>query len=273
MNGRDILIYLSIKYQGNWEKIFLDIKNRKKDFTSDEVKEAVASVKSKVVTIIDREYPEAFKNQQKPPFVLYYYGDLSLLDNPKRNIAVIGSRKNSDYGREMTIKITSDIAKHFIIVSGLARGIDAIAHQTAINSGGKTVAILGSGIDYCYPRENIDLYKRIKEEHLLISEYPNNTEPNKENFPMRNRIIAMASDCVVLTEGHMRSGSFITIGYALNKGSEICCVPYLANQDSACNRLIKEGARLVETADDVFDEIGFIPPKPAEPVHDDEELD
>lgn len=269
MNGRDVLIYLSIKYEGDWNAIYSDIKGRKKNFTSDDVAQAVASVKSKVVTIIDRDYPEAFKNQYKPPFVIYYYGDLSLLDNSKKNIAVIGSRLNSDYGRQMTIKLTSEIAKHFVIVSGLAKGIDAIGHQTAINSGGKTVAVLGSGIDNCYPKENLDLYKRIKEEHLLISEYPGMTEPKKENFPMRNRIIAMAADCVLLTEGGIRSGSYITVGYALNRGCEICCVPYEANIGSACNRLIKEGARLVETAQDIYDEIGFIPPK--EEVSEEEE--
>lgn len=258
MEGRDILIYLSIKRNGDWDKIYEDIK-RKKQVSKEEVEEVVALVKSKSITILDDEYPSYLKQIYKPPFVLYYYGDISLISNLEKNISVVGSRNCSSYGEKQTIRLTKEISSYFNIVSGLAKGVDFHAHKTCIENNGKTIAVLGSGIDNCYPIENIDLYNIIKSNHLLISEYPSCVAPDKSQFPMRNRLIAALSRCLLVTEAYYKSGTSITVSHALAFGHEICCVPYPVGEKSACNLLIKDGARLTESGQDIYDEINFKP--------------
>lgn len=255
MTGRDILIYLAMKYKGNWDDIYGAIK-RKEPIDDMAFTNLLATLKANAITIIDKNYPDHLKQAHKPPFVLFYYGDLSLLDHPQETVAFIGSRKASEYGKKMARLIVSDLAKKMVIVSGMAKGIDTVAHETAINAKGKTIAVLGSGIDYCYPRENIELYRSIKENHLLISEYPNRVEPDHSQFPLRNRIIAMLAKSVVVGEADLKSGTLITVSYALSQGRDVCCVPYPADISSACNSLIKQGAKLVENANDVYEEMG-----------------
>ena len=133
----------------------------------------------------------------------------------------------------------------------MAKGIDSVAHITSIHHGGRTIAVLGSGIDYCYPWENLELYKIIKEKGLVISEHPNIIPPEPENFPMRNRIIAGLAKGILITEAKKRSGTLITVNFGQSLSKEIMCVPYPCYEDSGCNQLIKEGAYLVEDADDV----------------------
>ncbi|HOF53719.1 MAG: DNA-processing protein DprA [Bacilli bacterium] len=256
MTGRDILIYLAIKYKGNWDDIYGAIK-RKEPIDDASFNDLLATLKANAITIIDKNYPDHLKQTHKPPFVLFYYGDLSLIEHPQETVAFIGSRKASDYGKKMTRIIVTDLAKKMIIVSGMAKGIDAVAHETAINVKGKTIAVLGSGIDYCYPRENLELYKIMKENHLVISEYPNRVEPDHSQFPLRNRIIAMLAKSVVVGEADLKSGTLITVSYALSQGRDVCCVPYPADASSACNSLIKQGAKLVENANDVYEEMGI----------------
>lgn len=256
LKTRDILAYIAIKKEGDWDAIMNwidDYKNNTVD--DDEAMEVLSQIKYNYVTIADDEYPTCLKNIYHPPFVLFYYGDISLLKycQDYDAVAVIGSRKNSDYGAEMTRKIVRGVAKKYLIVSGLAKGIDAIASETAIAVGGKTIAVLGSGIDYCYPAENYDLYKKIKENQLVVSEYPGRVTPLPDRFPLRNRIIAGLVDTVVVTEAGNISGTSITVTLALQSGRTIMCVPYPADKGSACNRLIKEGAFLVETPEDVFE--------------------
>ena len=169
---------------------------------------------------------------------------------------MVGSRKHSDYGEKMTTDIGGDLAKRgYVIVSGLARGIDSIAHKAAIDSGGSTIAILGSGIDVCYPPENQDLYDEIKNNHLLISEYPNDVQPDSYRFPIRNRLIAGLSKTLVVTEASYCSGTLITAMLALQGNTDVMCVPYEAGRQSECNRLISHGAYLVESADDVIEQM------------------
>lgn len=257
MRGRDILIYLSLKYEGDWDKIYQAIK-RKEPINANLYKELITTLKSDAVTIIDPYYPEHLKQCYKPPFVLYYYGDFSLLNKVDDTVAIVGSRKASDYGKKMTRLLVGDLAKRMIVLSGLARGIDATAHQSAINISGRTIAILGSGIDYCYPKENRELYEAIKKEHLLLSEYPNDVVPKPKNFPFRNRLIAILAKSLVVTEASMKSGTLITVSHALSYGRDICCVPYPGDVFSACNSLIKQGAKLVENARDVYEEMGLV---------------
>lgn len=259
MESRELLIYLSYINGGHWTKIFDIIKAKKLEYKEEDIKKVVNSIKSNVVTTLDKEYPEILKSISMPPFVIYYYGDISLLDNYYKNISVVGSRKSSKYGEDTTYDIVKGLAENgYTIVSGLAKGIDSVAHKAAIAGGGKTIAVLGSGIDYCYPYENFELYKEIKKNHLIISEYPGFDAPSPEQFPERNRLVAGLSSTILVGEAGVRSGTFITVADGLIHGRNICCIPYPANVNSACNKLIKEGATLVETAQDVIDELPII---------------
>ena len=245
---RDYLIYYSLKYNGDYQKVKRAIIDRE-DMTDEEF----PPIKSGVVTFDDEDYPDYLKRINDPPLVLYYYGDISLLKNIDKHVGVIGSRNFSEYGKEATENIVSGIAKDTVIVSGLAYGIDAIAHACAINNKGKTIAVLGSGIDVCYPPENQELYEKIKKNHLVISEYPGLTQPSPDKFPFRNRIIAQLSKCVLITEAYARSGTSITANFALMLGRTVCCVPYPVGKNSFCNKFINQGAFLVEGPEDVLE--------------------
>lgn len=260
MKGRDVLAYLALKHKGDWDLIYKDIHDRVSIANEEEALKEISKIKSNYVTILDDDYPRCLKVNYKPPFILFYYGDLSLIKNNDKFAAVIGTRNCSSYGVEMTEKIVSDIAKDVVVVSGLARGIDSVAHRSAISSGGKTIAVLGSGIEYCYPKENKFLYDEIKNNHLILSEYPLMTEPNKENFPFRNRIISALSNVIVVVEASYKSGTSTTVGWALELGKQVCCVPHLAGKGSLCNKLISEGAQLIESGKDVLMEIGQTQP-------------
>ena len=251
--ARDVLICLSVLEGGDWNRILRRV--QKNELPSDEEIDAIMKgLKCKCLTYVDAEYPQWLKMMRCPPFVLFYYGDISLLlKEPEKCLAVIGSREYSEYGANATREIVKDVAKELVIVSGLAKGIDTIAAETAIAHGGKTIAILGSGIDNCYPLENIPLYNQIKSQHLLISEYPGKTTPDSYHFPFRNRLIAYLSKCILVTEAGERSGTSITVNWGLCSGKNIMCIPYPFGVSSACHRLIKEGALLVENGNDVLE--------------------
>jgi DNA processing protein len=166
---------------------------------------------------------------------------------------MVGSRNYSAYGEKMTRSIASGLAQAgYVIVSGMAIGIDTIAQNEAIENGGGTVAVLGSGIDYCYPARNKKLYEHLKNYHLVISEYPGDIVPESRFFPIRNRIIAGISKTLVITEAEPLSGTSTTAALALNGNTDVMCVPYLAGSHSECNRLIAAGATLVEEVEDVI---------------------
>ncbi len=255
MNARQILLYLSLKYEGNWEDIYDAIK-RKEPINEDDMLIEISKIKSNVTTLIDDDYPLYLKCIYKPPFVLYYYGDLSLVADIRKCVSYIGTRQMTGYGEEMTRKIVSELSKEKAIVSGLARGIDTVAHETALNHGGKTIGIMGCGIDTYYPKENKQLVERMKKDCLVISEYPGSCEPAKSQFPERNRLIAAMSQVTIVGEApNARSGTLITVRHALEMGRDVMCVPFPANSSSMCNRLIKEGASLVENAEDILQEL------------------
>ena len=254
--GRELLLYLALKHNGEWEKIFYDIKERT-PLNNEDIKQKLSSFNTPYIKIIDEDYPIALKKVYKPPFVIFYYGDISLLN--KRCLAVVGSRDCSQYGVEATIKIIKELENNLVIVSGLAKGIDATAHRAIINCGGKTIAVLGCGIDYCYPSENIELYKEIKKNHLIISEYPYSSAPQKHWFPFRNRLIAaLGENLLVIEAKETISGTYHTIRAALELGKDIFCIPTMINQQSLTNRLIQEGAFLVENGRDILIEMKII---------------
>ena len=254
MNGKQILIGLSIKFEGNWEKIYQAIMSKDTGNLYSYYDE-FAKARCNAVTIFDENYPQILKQIYNPPFVLFYYGDIALAHNPSKCISIIGSRKPTTYGTKMATKLSNELSKSFVIVSGLAKGIDGISHQGAIDAHNKTIAVIGSGIDYCYPSVNDLLYQEIKKNHLLLSEYFGKVKPDQNHFPARNRIIAGLSKAVLIVEARNHSGTSITANYALSFSRTVLAVPDRADTDSACNRLIKEGAVLVESAQDVIEEL------------------
>lgn len=231
----------------------------KKVLNSKEFKEELLFIekqKIKVITILDEDYPSNLKNIYAAPALLYVKG--SLLKNDSIALSVVGSREASDYGLKAAERLSFDMAKYKItVVSGLARGIDTHSHIGALKGGGRTIAVLGSGLDVIYPPENIRLYQRIKDKGAVISEFPVFTPPNRQNFPRRNRIISGLSLGVVVVEAKRRSGSLITADLALEQGREVFALPGNAGSltSQGTNHLIRQGAKLIENLDDIIEEL------------------
>jgi DNA processing protein len=209
----------------------------------------------RVVTWSDASYPELLRQIHDPPLLLFVLGELSERD--AYAVAVVGSRDASPYGRQMTALLCEGLAAHGItIVSGLARGIDAAAHAAALRAGGRTIAVLGSGIDVIYPSEHHRLHMQIAAHGAVVSEYLMGTPPDAENFPGRNRIISGVSLGAVVVEATERSGSLITAQYAAEQGREVFAVPGpVGARSRGPHRLLRDGAGLVESAEDVLREI------------------
>jgi DNA processing protein len=195
------------------------------------------------------------------PSELWYVGQLDVLDAPA--VAIVGSRAASFVALEMARSLAMDLAARGVtIVSGLARGVDSAAHRGALSQG-RTVGVLGSGIDVIYPPEHRDLARDVAATGLLVSEYPPGTAPHAGQFPMRNRIISGLSRAVVVIEAHERSGSLITARFALQQGREVMAVPGnpLSGRSRGAHALIRDGAKIVECADDILEELGLVPPR------------
>lgn len=210
------------------------------------------------ITVYDDEYPYKLKCIEDAPFGIFYMGKLP--DDNRPSVAIIGARACSSYGRNCATKIASDLAFNGIqIISGMAYGIDSISQTAALNSGGYSAAILGTGIDVCYPASSLKLYNDLKEKGCVISEYPMGEKGNAWHFPLRNRIISGLSDIVLVVEAKQRSGSLITVDYALNQGKEVFAVPGRINDvlSYSCNRLISQGAQVATNADDILTALSF----------------
>ncbi len=217
----------------------------------------------KPLFIFNDEYPSRLKEIADPPFLLYTRGNVNW---EQMMIGVVGSRNMTDYGVQTTEKIASDLAANgVIVVSGLALGIDAVAHQATINEGGQTVAVLGNGIDRVFPSTNFALANDILEHGAIISEYPCGVSPAKHTFPARNRIISGLCQGLVVTEAAEGSGSLITARSALEQNREVFAVPgSIFNLNSVgTNSLIKMGAHPITSVQDIFDEFGISHPEVA----------
>ncbi len=251
MKIKNLLKGISYFYGGKWEEVYKSIKTNNNPIPTSNLTEDMLE-KLSAITILDVDkYSIRLKQIDKPPFVLYYKGDISLILKD-HILAVVGSRENSDYGKECCNQLLKNLKPDTVIISGLARGIDTYAHMAALKNGYKTIAVLGSGIDNIYPQNNRDLVDKIVENGgLILSEYPGLVEPEKENFIARNRIIAGLCTGLLLVESYARSGALNTCLDALNYGKGIGCVPTEIGKYSNCNKLIKEGAQLVENSTDV----------------------
>ncbi len=226
---------------------------------SEKLKEEYHILKEKGIRFLtkeDEEYPDKLRSIYAAPFSLYVKG--SLPAKGSKCLSVIGARDCSQYGREMARYLAGAVAKEGIaVISGLARGIDTYSHQGALSAGGLTYAVLGCGIDTCYPRENIGLYMEIQQQGGILSEYAPGIKPFAGNFPMRNRIISGLSDGILIIEARMKSGSLITVDMGLDQGKDIYALPGRATDplSDGCNNLIKLGAKPVTSPKDILEDM------------------
>ncbi|MCM2674750.1 DNA-processing protein DprA [Alkalicoccobacillus plakortidis] len=209
-----------------------------------------------VLTYFDVDYPALLKQTYDPPWVLYIRGDASLLQETK-TLAVVGTRLPTQLGKRSIETLLPPIIKQgYVIVSGLAKGIDRLSHIEAIKHNGKTMAVIGSGFDYMYPKENKALYEHLVSKHVVLTEYPPFIPPQKWHFPARNRIISGLSKGILVVEAAEKSGSLISADQALEQGRDVFAVPgpIFSPVSQGTNHLIQQGAKLVRDANDITEE-------------------
>lgn len=240
---REQLLFYAIKYNGDYHFIKRAIQN----------KEPWTQIKSKnkYITILDEGYPVCFMHLRFPPWVLFYEGNIALLQHTY--IGVVGSRNINEYGKFCCEQLNENLNAKYGVVSGLAKGVDAYALYLALSTNRNTIAIIGCGIDVVYPKENVALYKKIECSGLLLSEYPSKCKPLAKHFPWRNRLIAALSDQIVVVQAKQRSGTMITVNEALELGKEIHCFPHsiLDEEGVGCNLLIQQGCHMFATKMDI----------------------
>lgn len=228
----------------------------------------ISRLKVQILFIDDSDYPSNLRAIADPPVFLFVRGKLPPLH---KSLGVVGTRKITDYGRLMTEKFVSDLVRNdFVVVSGLALGVDSCAHTITLKNNGLTIAVLGSGVDYIYPSTNINLSQRILNSGgAIISEYPLGTQPSKHHFPMRNRIISGLSKGVLIVEGGAKSGALITAKYALEQGREVFAIPNNITKVglSGTNKIIRRSeAKLVENIDHILEDFDMEPANFKKPI-------
>lgn len=240
------------------EKQKNDFIQQKKQWNPDRYRKYLINNKINIVTRYDKDYPSKLNDISDPPFQLFYIGDLP--DENISAVSIIGARNCSEYGKSVAKYFAKELALNGIqIVSGLASGIDGISQNEAIENGGKSFGILGSGVDICYPNSNIKLYNSLKINGGVISEFPVSSKPLAYHFPMRNRIISGLADIVIVVEAREKSGTAITVNMALEQGREVFAVPGRINDalSMGCNKLICEGAGIAKDVDSILDALNI----------------
>lgn len=215
----------------------------------------------------DSEFPANLLNIYDLPPIIYYRGRLKKED--MHSIAIVGSRRMTSYGQRVTRKLVTDLVRNrFTIVSGMALGVDGIAHETALEVGGRTIAVLGSGVDVVYPREHKGLYEAIQRAGAVVSTFPPGAQPEKGNFPARNRIISGWAYGTVVIEAGERSGALITAGQALEQNREVFAVPgsIFSSMSAGTHALIQKGAKLTTSVDDILTELAAVIEKESDPT-------
>ena len=210
------------------------------------------------ITILDERYPERLRNIPSPPYALFIKGRLPRED--RKSIAIVGARECTPYGEVMAREFAKALAREGVqIISGMARGVDSAGQRGALDAGGESFAVLGCGVDICYPREKIELYMRLSEQGGIISEFPLGTNPLPKYFPARNRIISGLADTILVMEAKERSGSLITADIALEQGKDVYALPGPINSRTSmgCNRLIRQGAGILLSPEELLVELGI----------------
>ncbi len=244
------------KINGIRKDAIINIEKSKNKELMRKYEEYIYNHEIEVIPIDDVNYPAALREIYDPPITLFAKGNLTFLG--EKSIGIVGSRDATSYGFNTAKELSYSLAQNnIVIVSGLARGIDKAAHIGALNAKGKTIAVLGCGIDICYPNENMVIYKEILRRGLIISEYIVGTKPEAGNFPARNRIISGLSNGVVIVEAKAKSGAIITADFALEQGRTVYAIPGNINsiQSEGTNDLIKQGAKTVTSINDVLEDL------------------
>ncbi|OQX53324.1 MAG: DNA protecting protein DprA [Candidatus Omnitrophica bacterium 4484_213] len=244
-----------VRQRGFKAKIAEELQRVKKYDVSKELS-LIKKDKIRIITLLDKDYPASLKSITSAPLVLYVQGEVLAQDCLA--IAVVGSRLSSFYGIKTAERLSEELSyRGFTIVSGMARGIDTAAHKGALKSGGRTIAVLGCGLDIVYPRENKKLKEEIIRQGAVVSEFPLGTPPERFNFPIRNRIISGLSLGTVVVEAAKHSGALITANYALEQQREVFAVPGHIDSPTSqgTHQILKEGAKLVEDTDDILEEL------------------
>ena len=234
-NEREYMAACAVKAKGDWAKTAALLKKNQ---------DMDVRVEEPYITCLDPCYPEELKRLRYPPWVLFYRGDIRLLARPKASI--VGSRDMNEEGRANTILASEILSSNFVIVSGLAKGVDGMAHFTALRKG-RTIGVIGSGLDIHYPSCNAYLYQKMEKEHLILSEYPAGTPVEKHHFPWRNRIIAALGQFLVVTQAALKSGTMITVNDAFALGKDVYAFPFgfMEDEGRGCGRLIFDGAQII----------------------------
>jgi DNA processing protein len=253
------------EFSSNFSTFLSTLKNKSQDiykkreasFTLTNYKNELKNKGIKALFLTDDHYPKDLKEIHFPPIVLFYKGNINLLSDPL--IACVGPRKNSSYGTEVCEYFCNELLPYFRIVSGLAEGIDTIAHKTALKRNEPTIAIIGNGFDTIYPYSNKQLYKDIETKGLLLSEFPPSVKPLPFHFPLRNRIVSGVSKGVLVCEASEKSGSLITANTALEQNREVFVCPgsIFSDYSKGSNKLIQAGAKCVQTITDIINELNI----------------
>lgn len=258
--SRENLMNLREKEENAYTRLTLeDIDSLIASRNINNIQESYAKLEKEGIYFVSKEdeaYPEKLKHIYASPFALYVKGHLPIPDG--KALAIVGARECSPYGIEMARYLAGAVAKKGIgVISGLARGVDTYAHEGCLQTGGLTYAVLGCGIDICYPKENRKLYQEIQKTGGIISEYPPGVQPFSCNFPMRNRIISGLCDGILVIEAKEKSGSLITADMGLEQGKDIFALPGKVTDrlSVGCNNLLKMGAKLVTTPKDILEEL------------------
>ncbi len=248
----------ALKDAGLSQKIVESFQRVRKGVSLEQIAERIRLLGIQVLTWDDEAYPRHLKEIDQPPPVLYMRG--SLLPEDDWAVAIVGTRKVTAYGRQVAEEVATTLALSGVtIVSGLARGVDSLAHQAALNAGGRTLAVLGNGVDLVYPPENRKLAAQLIEHGALVSDYALGTQPDGQNFPPRNRIISGLSLAVIIIEAGVTSGALITASFAAEQGRDVFAVPGNINapQSQGTNRLIRDGAQPLLSPQDVLEALNL----------------
>ncbi len=260
-----VSFYKLLKQYGTAQEALTYLSTKKQVFSALQAKAEIKNAAKQNISIItfeDELYPRNLKELNDAPPILYLKGNVELLKYPV-TLAIVGSRNASVNGRKMASHIAYDLTNaDVLIISGMASGIDSAAHKGAMyakNQDGPTIAVLGTGVDVCYPKENLELYDQIARQGLLISEYGLSTEPQASNFPRRNRIVSALAMGTLVVEASLNSGSLITARLALEQGKDVFAVPGspIEGRSKGANKLIKEGAYLTENAEDILNTLSL----------------
>jgi len=254
--------FLDLQKAGLNLKLAQSIISQRSVLDPNSIIEQIDKEKIEVVSINDNDYPQLLKEIYNPPFIIYYRGDLKNLSE-KNLLSIVGTRKMTNYGKTVLENLIPNLVSYgFIIISGLALGTDAYAHQLTLNNKGQTIAVLGSGLDQIYPRANLKLANELLEKGgTIISEFPLGTLPLKQNFPYRNRIISGLSQAILITEADLKSGAMITAKYALEQNREVLALPgeIIKNQSTGTNKLIQAGAKILTEVNDILEIYNLTP--------------